>query len=36
MSLLLAYIIGGAVAIALIEVLASVWYEWHQRLEDDD
>lgn len=36
MSLLLAYIIGGAVAIALIDLLATVWFEWHQRLDDDD
>lgn len=36
MSLLLAYIVGGAVAIALIDLLATVWFEWHQRLDDDD
>lgn len=35
MSVLLAYIIGGAVALALIDLLATKWVEWHEGLDDD-
>ena len=35
MSVLLAYILGTAIVLALIEVLAVKWVEWHEGLDDD-
>ena len=36
MSVLLAYIVGTAVVLALIEVLAVKWAEWNEVLDDDE
>lgn len=35
MNVLFLYVVGGAVGLALIELLATKWAEWQKPLDDD-